>query len=991
MGLTTSYTKAEIDIQLQKMKKIFGSGIHDKPLKISDPTPTEPGGYILKDVGSYSFGNAPAKKYNTAFLYNNTWEIVSVEFPESELIANIEPLFSKSKNLFDKNAVVYGFYINSTTGLSQVSATSATSGKIPVIGGTNYFLSGRNAGQTNIRFYDANNNLKKPVNTSTGVELTSFEIGYQNGVIRTPIGAVAFEFNAKFVGVGTFDDIQLELGSVQTNYQSYGYTIEKIDEVKTQVENVNLLATDANSKVDNLLSGQLFKRENTGENTNSPIYFGTNPGSSNSMKIDLVNDNTLPFYEALPFKRVMSYPLTGSPSSVYNVMNLQIAQDRPTTITVSYWVKESELRAIYEPSSPMILYMALGTFSFNIINLLNNIGTKQIVAINPSIPEYTNGELTVYVNRKSDGFVQIVQDFKLTWKPTFVGTSIAYYFIFNNVIEKIKVNNFTVYNFTFLKQEINTSVLVYADPSSLYVQLPQNLSSLQNQIEGLSDKLDSFDFNNNKECRVQVINEELFFASPFSSTQELSKRINVKRLGGAVANPNVNLVSTLLIAKGGALDSGTIVKSSGDDICPAYINGSYIGGNHGWGHPRILTLNAHGKTYADIGSKWKDSANVIFTILRIVDANALWICSDNQNTSGYGYSFINPSGTLTYVSNGLNTGDILGYTTTSVGNLYNTVISNKRKVLIDGKTDYPSTGEIVKCTFVDIVEDYDVLDLLSVMNNLTTNRPAGGYSSNVDLNSVDGNKLFNHNITYRLLNNGTTLIIHNFFAYRKFNLGFHGFIQSGAISGSLYIPKVLPISDGAKTWDFRKVEKWNPYPTQQLLFTSQYWEKPQSPPDRLLNFNSNINFHIGYLFDRGVGNLRRENPTDWLSQAIFLNTTGKLYPYGVNVNKGGVNMEANTFLSCVAFRHFSNPANNPVGRLSYTHYELNGKVFIYLDYKSSIEDKIAIPQEWQGKKIVVNEKTSNVIVLGEIATNELRINCVTDSSNFYGYCVLVLE
>lgn len=898
-------------------------------------------------------------------------------------------LFNPSKNLFDKSAVVNGFYINSTTGLSQVNATSAISGKIPATGDTKYYLSGRDAGQTNFRFYDANNNLKKPVNVDTGVELANFELGYQNGIVRTPVGTVAFDFNVKFVGAGTFDNIQIELGSIKTSYQPYGYTIEEINEVKNQVSDVNSLAIGANTKIDTFVSGGVAKRENTGENTNSPIYFGTNTGSSNSMKIDLINDNTLPFYEVLPFKRVMSYPLSGSPSSVYNVMNLQIANDRPTTLTVSYWVKESELRAIYEPSSPMSLYMGLGVYNFNIINLLNNVGTKQIVAVNPSIPEYSHGELTVYVNKKAGGYVQIVQDFKLTWKPTFVGTSIAYYFIFNNVVEKVKVNNFTVYNFTFLKTEINSSVLVYADPLAMYGQLPQNLSSLQNQIEGLSDKIDSFDSNNNKECRVQIINEDLFFASPFSSTQEVSRRINVKRLGGAVSNPNVNLVSILLISKGGALDSGTIVKSSGDDICPAYINGSYVGGNHGWGHPRILVLNAHGKNFADIGSKWKDSANVIFTILRIVDANTLWICSDNQNTNGYGYSFINPSGTLTYVSNGLNTGDIVGYTTTSVGNLYNTVVSNKRKVLVDGKAEYPSTGGIIKCTSVDIVEDYDVLDLPSVINSLTTNRPSGGYTANVELNSVGGNNMFNHNITYRLLNNGTTLVIHNFFDYRKFNLGFHGFIQSGAISGKLYIPKVLPISDGTKTWDFRKIEAWNPYPVLPLYFTPQYWENPQSPPDRLLNFNSNINFHMGYLFDRGVGKLRRENPTDWLSQAIFLNTTGKLYPFGVN--KGGVNMEANTFLSCVAFRHFSNPASNPAGRLNYTYFELNGKVFIYLDYKSSIEDKIAIPQEWQGKKIVINEKTSNVTVLGEIATNELRINCVIDSSNFYGYCVLTLE
>lgn len=898
-------------------------------------------------------------------------------------------LFNPSKNLFDKSSVITGYYVDVTTGNLATSATSAVSAKIPVTGGTTYFLSGRNCGQTEVKFYDINNVAKKPVNADTGVELASFVLGYQNGRVRAPIGAVSFQMTVKFLGVGTFDVIQFELGSLQTSYQPYGYSMDELNLVKDEVDDVNLVAVNANNKIDTLISGGITKRENTGENTNSPQYFGATAGAVNVMKIDIINDNTLPFYSTLPFKRVMSYPLTSSPASVFNSVSLQLSQSRPTHLTVSYWARESELRAIYEPATNMQVYMGVASYVYNIINLLNNIGTTQTVTLNPSISEYTQGVLTVYVNNKIGDYVQIVQDFKLTWKPDFIGTTIPYYFIFNGVVEKVKVTNFTVYNFTYLKETINKSVLIYADPLGSYGQSPQNLSSIQNQIEGLSDKIDSIDAESGKECRVQIINEDLFFASPFSSTQELSKRINIKRLGGAVSNPNVNLVSALLISKGGSLDSGTVVKNSGDDICPVNLNGSYIGGNHGWNQPYVLTLNAHGKTFADIGSKWKNSANVIFTILRIVDANTIWICSENQNTNGYGYTFITPSGTLNYVSNGVNTGDITGYTTVSIGNLYNTVVSNKRKVLVDGKTEYPSTSGIIKCTSVDIVEDYDVLDLPSVINSLTANRPSGGYTSNIDLNTVAGIKFFNHNITYRLLSNGVTLTLQNFFTYRKYNLNFHGFIQASAISGSLYIPKVLPISDGVKTWDFRKNEVWDPYPALPLYFTPQYWENPQSPPDRLLNHNSNINFHMGYLFDRGVGKLRRESSTDWLTQAIFLNTTGKLYPFGVN--KGGVNMEANTFLSCVAFRHFSNPANNPVGRLNYTSYELNGKVFIYLDYKNTIEDKITIPQEWQGKKIVVNEKTSNVIVFGEITTNELRVNCLIDSSNFYGYCVLTLE
>lgn len=81
MGLTTSYSKAETDVKIQNIKKLFGTGIHDKPLNINDPVPTELGGYVLADVGAYSFGTTESGKYNVGFLSASGWEIVAVEMP----------------------------------------------------------------------------------------------------------------------------------------------------------------------------------------------------------------------------------------------------------------------------------------------------------------------------------------------------------------------------------------------------------------------------------------------------------------------------------------------------------------------------------------------------------------------------------------------------------------------------------------------------------------------------------------------------------------------------------------------------------------------------------------------------------------------------------------------------------------------------------------------------------------------------------------------
>ena len=78
MGLSTTYTKVETDYLLQQIdKKVVGGYKGD--LKISDPSPTEIGYYILLDVGTYTnLGgiNATAGNLNFASFDGTTWSKV---------------------------------------------------------------------------------------------------------------------------------------------------------------------------------------------------------------------------------------------------------------------------------------------------------------------------------------------------------------------------------------------------------------------------------------------------------------------------------------------------------------------------------------------------------------------------------------------------------------------------------------------------------------------------------------------------------------------------------------------------------------------------------------------------------------------------------------------------------------------------------------------------------------------------------------------------
>lgn len=763
-----------------------------------------------------------------------------------------------------------------------------------------------------------------------------------------------------------------------------------------EIDNLQSQINSTDSNLDGLTKGLYFGivgyKQNTGENTQNPTIFGVRAESINGIGITIVPDQNSPFKDTLPYKRIFNNTMLPTVGTKYTPDNLKVgtASNRPSVITVSYWMKENDIRYLWTSGLGEV-YLGLQTFRFNLLNLLNNIGTKQTVIGTPAnIPEYTMATLNVWVAKVVNGYAQIVQEWTaINWKTSFTGTTLAYYFIMNGVSHFYNYP-LDIYNLTVLTEAINTGVLIYAEPNGAYPQQPLSLPVLEGQINQINERLNEINPTQTGVCRFVLSGENLYFASPFSPTNDLVREFNVARVGLFDTNPNVNITRTTVVAKESlSITGGSVIKNSGDDVCPANLNGSYIGGNHGWNTARLLTLVNHGKTFADIGSRWRDTNSRMFTILHIVDANSIWICSDNQATDGYSYNFVAPSGNLTYVSNGGNTATISGYTTTGISNLYNTVSENKRLVMIDGKTEATVKDKLTYCSFAEVIEDYDVFDLPDTLAKLTAGRPSGGYTDNVNLNSVGAAKLFNHNITYRLLADGNTLIFHNFYTYKKVSFNFHGFIQAGAIgSGRIYVPKVLPISDGVKTWNLTATEDWTTAPAAALNLTPDVWEVPASPPDRILNYNSTVNFHLGYLFDRGIGRLRRENPEQWLTRAGFLNTTLKLYPFGVSNPSP---LDANTFLSCVCFRQWLYPGTNPAGRTFFGKIDLDNRLYIYLDYHQSIDDRIEVPTQYQGRRISVYEKTDNVAVLGDVATNEIRVRVNIDTTYKYGYAVLILE
>jgi plastocyanin len=113
------------------------------------------------------------------------------------------------KNLFDKNTATSGYYVNNTNGNLAANSAHFSSDFIPVSGNQNYYISG--SGSIRIAYYDANQ-----VYISGASPLVNPFV--------TPSNAAYIRFSES---LAFLDTAQVELGTVPTPYEQYGYKLAK--------------------------------------------------------------------------------------------------------------------------------------------------------------------------------------------------------------------------------------------------------------------------------------------------------------------------------------------------------------------------------------------------------------------------------------------------------------------------------------------------------------------------------------------------------------------------------------------------------------------------------------------------------------------------------------------------------------------------------------------------------------------------------------------
>lgn len=708
------------------------------------------------------------------------------------------------------------------------------------------------------------------------------------------------------------------------------------------------------------LEANISSRINAGENSNNPQYFKAAPDEANAFGIRF-ESNDGPASEYLSFKRVFFSDDDPSGATMFKKEDIFIGLNRPSLISFSYWFKKDEFDSIF--TSEFKSYLGYVDYSFNAADIIA--GKESIVNNTPDIPEYSSavGKCKIIAEKEINGvsFIRVRINFEnIVWKSTFTGNTIAYFFLFNG--SDFFQKQMSVYDFTILTES--------AQYDTVYNGVNNEFSG-STSLKDLNDRLKAVE-GTGLDIRVKRDGDILFVGMPFSNSKEIVSKLNVFR-NNLTENRNVNFEGEFLIDKDGGLTSGNLIKDSSDDIAPILVGGSYIGGNHGWALPRKITKTAHGKTYADIGKVATDAAGNEFTIIQITNANSFIICAKNKATDGFTYTFPEPSGTLTFPE-----GAFSGYTSEHPGNVFPFIKSVKRQVLINGSEELG--GGERKCNFVDVIDVHDIYDLTSVVLKVIADRPSGGYTSNLDFTEIGADKLINVSIVYRYIGN-TCLINQSFYNYKKMTFEFANGIQMMAFTGgNLYINKSTPLSDGTKTYDFRKGENWTSAPAGPIYLEKTKWENSTNSPDRFIQYDSSKAFAVGFVKSKGFDRTNNAN-------AGWLYTSRKIYPRIADTQT----IEAFQNFSFQSYRSYQDRSNYPVGRISKVEWLDNGEYYLMLDWNASIFEKIELPKEVIGKKIEVIEKTPNVSILSEVAISELGINVKVDTANVYGYCVLRIK
>lgn len=492
--------------------------------------------------------------------------------------------------------------------------------------------------------------------------------------------------------------------------------------------------------------------------------------------------------------------------------------------------------------------------------------------------------------------------------------------------------------------------------------------------------------------------------------KDLVQRVNYVGSPSVTSNapltPNgVKLISSVtansgLVTAYNAAATTDILAGQTDDPPPIKYNNTYVGANHGVNFAKKITVTGHDKTFADVGSLWTNGS-VNFYIIKIFDANTLWVMSANSGSADL-WTFnttLVSNGTLTHVSGATHTGNIT-FTTSVTQQIYPSVNRVSKKIYADN-VEITSDG-IYTCTEFKAVESYDIVNPASMLSYLIANV---GSATELALNDESIDSQVGVGVSYTYTDSGACVVDYDLHTYQRISLsanyGYVGGIQAQPISWhsaggetiNFYIPRISPITGSVKTWDFQSIEDISGT-FEQLDFTSAKWTDANNPPERMVQLvkTSGGVKRFGFVLGYQKAALPGSNLKNYIGRNGYISSVRKMYPYALTQAStylsGGSTVSAGVDFAVNAYRIFFNSANN-ADATTCAWYVVGDTTYVILDFHSTLAStNVLIDDRFAGRTVSVVESSASVTVNSSTydATNGVNVSV----SGGYGYAILSL-
>ena len=508
---------------------------------------------------------------------------------------------------------------------------------------------------------------------------------------------------------------------------------------------------------------------------------------------------------------------------------------------------------------------------------------------------------------------------------------------------------------------------------------------------------------------VELASGYLYARFPWDATYDAVQRITVTAVSAsATANgcvqpsglykiPIATARDGVVAAFNAAAGTSLAIAGQTDDAPPVKYNNTYIGGNHGANSCKKITATAHGKTVADIGSQWVSGAAVNFWIIRIVDADTLWVLGPNFSGNAERWAFnttLASNGTLTHVAGATNTGAI-NFTTSVTWQILPCVQNHVRTVKLNGATEISVDG-VYDCNYVTVEESYGIHNPDDMLSFLIAGRP---WASEPALNDSTIDTQVECAYTYTIRDNGSVSVASRFENLQTIDLGtndgYVGFVQAQPVAWNpaaseqvwYYVPRVGVVG----TLDAE--------PTQNITasvpttnYVAATWTDSANPPDRMVQFvktSGGVNrygYAVGYSRLSGAGAAM----DDYVVKSGFISTGRKMYPHILTKSAPAFGapastLPANSVVEATAYRIPYNLADIPEATTAAVRLTDTGAEVV-LDFHQNVAAyAVPVPAKLNGKAVSIVDSNGNLTLDTATVANGEIVVTVTGS---YGAAVL---